>query len=251
MEYSDIIVEIKDLNSNDFNMDSFRNLGIICKRINNIYDDELKEKRIDATVRYATVKEYFNAIVFDLLKEKLEFEDEVINKIIYYINFAHRILDIYVLDGNVIIKATSDINEDNKTISYFVSDSFIDITSKNFVKGMDLKVYKDFFTSALDKALKVELNDKIFSDKLISNNGNINYNIDNLNIYSNKSLKEIMRINIDVTKEVAKLFIKHNNDELYYYDMKIHYGYFELAHNDYKIKIVSEILDKKNKIKKI
>ena len=103
----------------------------------------------------------------------------------------------------------------------------------------------------MNNAMVPVFKEKMEKGKLLNlHDKQIGYNLDNLNIYINKSLKEIMKINTDVTKEVAKVLVKHNNDELYYFDLKIHYAYLELAHNNYKVNKLSEMLDEKVKVKK-
>ena len=249
MEYDSIIKRINTLENNDFTMDSFKEVGDLYQTINNIYGHSLLNKKIDAKTNYVNLIVRLNSIVSSKLKEKLGFEDEIINQIMSMYPFFSYILDIYVLDGNVIVRLKS--HDNSKEISHLISKGFYDVSSKDFTRELNYSFYKEFFTDAMNNAMVPLFKEKMEKGKLLNiNNKQIDYNLNNLNIYINKSLKEIMKINTDVNKEVAKVLIKHNHDELYYFDLKIHYAYFELAHNDYKVNKLSEILDGKVKVKK-
>ena len=249
MEYTDIIKRIETLENNDFTMESFKEVGDLYQKINSIYASLLLDKKIDAKTNYVNTIVKLNNIVFNKLKEKLGFEDEVINEIVSLAPFFSFLLDIYVLDGNVIVKIKSYDNK--KELSYLITKGFYDVASRDFTRELNYSFYKEFFTDAMNNAMIPIFKEKMEKGKLLNiNDGHIGYNLDNLNIYTDKSLKEIMKTNSDVTKERAKVLIKYNHDEIYYYDLKIHYAYFELLHNDYKVNKISDMLKEKMKVKK-
>ena len=140
----------------------------------------------------------------------------------------------------------------SKKTLYRISNDFYDVSSKRFVDSLNYNIYREFFVDAMNKAMVPLFKETFGKSRLLSvDNKKISYNLDNLNIYINKSLKEIMQINTDVTGQVAKVIIKHSDDEIYYFDLKIHYAYLELAHNNHKVNKVSEILDGKAKVKRL
>lgn len=250
MDYVDIIKKMNEIEQEDFTMERLKEVGTIVQNIYYIYGRELMNKKTDAKVRMMNVIDQLNCVVFNKLKDKLGFENEVINKILGIINFFNQVIDIYILDGNIIVKLKVHDSED--VVSYVKADGFYDISSKEFTDGLDYEFYKCFFLETMNNALSLEFKEKFEKGNLLNINKNleIGYNLDNLEIYINKSLRELMQLNTDVSKEVAKVIIKHKNDELYYFDLKVHYAYFELAHNDYKVNILSDMLKKKDKVKK-
>lgn len=247
MEYKDAIKMISDIDLEDLTIDSFKKIGDIYQIINTTYGSSLLNKKMDAKTNYLNVSTFFNAVVYEKLKEKLGFDDEVINEILSLGPFFSNVLDIYVIDGNVIVKLK---DRDNKEVSYLITKGYYDVSSKDFTNELDYNIYKGFFTDSMNNAMASIFKEKWEKGKILNvHEGKIGYNLDNLNIYVNKPLKEVMRINTDVTKEVAKVLVKHDNDEIYYYDLKIHYAYLELARNDFKVNKISEMLKKKGKVK--
>ena len=249
MEYVDIIKRISEIEQEDFTMERLKEAGNIAQEIFYVYGKELMRKKEDAKVRMMNVKDLLNCVVFNKLKEKTGFENEIIDDLVGFIGFFNQVSDIYILDGNIIVKLTT---PDEKETSYVRSNELMDISGKDFTRGLDYELYKCFYVEAMNKAMVPLFKEKFDKGNLLNINSDlhISYNLDNLSIYSNKTLKELMQINTDVSKDVAKVLIKHNHDEFYYFDLKIHYAYFELAHNEYKVNKLSEMLNKKDKVKK-
>ena len=250
MEYVDIIKRINEIEQEDFTMDRLKETGNIAQEIFYVYGKEFMRKKEDAMGRMMNVKDLLSCVIFDKLKEKTGFENEIIDAIVGFLGFFNQVSDIYILDGNIIVKLTT---PDEKETSYVKSGELIDISSKDFTSELDYEFYKCYYVEAMNKAMVPLFKEKFDKGNLLNINSDlrISYNLDNLSIYSNKTLKEIMQINTDVSKDVAKVLIKHNHDELYYFDLKIHYAYFELAHNEYKVNKLSEMLKPKEKVKKI
>lgn len=247
MEYREVIGMINDIDLEEFTIDSFKKAGEVYQIINSTYGSSLLNKKMDAKTNYLNVLAIFNAVVYEKLKEKLQFDSEIIEEIVSLAPFFSYILDIYIIDGNVIVKLKNRYAQEE---SYLVSKGFYDIASKDFTRELNYDLYKGFFTDAMNKAMAPIFKEKWEKGSLLHvSDSKIGYNLDDLNIYVNKSLKELMQINTDVTKEVAKVLIKHDNDEIFYYDLKIHYAYLELAQNDYKVNKLSEMLKEKEKVK--
>ena len=127
MEYSAVIKEINNVCCDSFNMNSFNQMGIINSKINQIASmQDMKDQKKE--YNYRTVKSYFDETLFIVLKDKLGYEDEVIKKIMNYISFAEIIEEIFVVDGNIIVKAVNKSFDGKYSRTYYIpEDGFYDI----------------------------------------------------------------------------------------------------------------------------
>lgn len=242
MEYKNIIKEIDNLNAIDFTMSSFETVSILSRTINNIYSSSMLNNKTDAKAKYETARGYLCSTLFDILKNKLGFEDEVINQIVSLIDFIDIVQEIYVIDDIVMIKMQTGMENNNIITSFIPKDNFIDVTSRTFINGLDLDVYKDYFINAFNEASSEKL--------LIKENEMITYNQENVSIYLDKPLKSIMQVNSDVIGEKFKVIIE-KDDEINYYDMMVHYGHFDLVQKDFTVNKISLMLNAKGKTKKL
>ena len=141
MKYDNIINEIDNLNAIDFTMDSFKTVGLLCRTINNMYGKSLMEKDPEAKVNYKIARGHLCKTVFDILKEKLGFEDSVINNMLCFIDFAEYIEDIYFFNDNILVKIVSVIQGEKKeTIYSLPNDIYYEaiISNYNKIKLSDL-----------------------------------------------------------------------------------------------------------------
>ena len=244
MEYSEIINEIEDIKNNEFTMDSFKIVGSISRRINSIYMDSIKSDYCDAKDNYINVRGYLRDVVFDKLKTKLGFEDEIINEIVKILYFADRFSEIYILDGNIIVE----LETDSGSISFLLSDNgFVDITSPEFSKKNELNEFKKTFVNMLNGAISSITDNNLSLSSLKLCDDLISYNVNDLNIYLNHSLSDII---LNEDEKITKVLIKQGN-ELYYFDIKKYDGYISFANNNYKINKLSEMLKTEVKIKRL
>ena len=243
MEYGEIIKEIGNINGEEFTMDSFQKIGNICKEINRVYRDSMVNSRLDAEDHYIQVKEYLNDIVFDKLKEKLGFENEIIRKIVEILNFADRIKDIYVLDGNVIVELMT--NESSVTFLLH-GNGLMDINSYQFSSQNDEYEYKKSLVSLLNDAIPKLLKNDSLNESLKLEDNLISYNISDLNVYANHSLSDMFMDNSGNTKTLVRY-----GNELGYFDIRRHNGYLVLANNDYRVNKLSTMLKNETKVKRI
>lgn len=247
MEYKDIIREIKEMYDNDFNMDSFRCAGRINKKINKIaINQNMKDVRKE--YNYHAIKNYLEEMVFNKLKEKLGYEDEVIKKIIKYLSYAEAIHEIYVIDGIVAVKALSKTNNSPEIKSFFIpEDGFCDITSANFNNISGYGVLKELIVGSINKVISNNLG--IIEPLILKENGEINYSKYNINIFLNSNLSHLGKINENINNDIIKILVKRGINEIYYFDMKLRDGYLVIYQNEFPVNKVSSILNDNVKVK--
>ena len=90
MKYQDILEGLKKIYREDFTMDAFRELGLLNKKINEIsIKQDMNNSKNEEN--YYEVKKCLEDILYLKLKDRLGFEDEIINKIIDNIGYAENI----------------------------------------------------------------------------------------------------------------------------------------------------------------
>ena len=118
MKYDNIIKEIDNLNAVDFTMESFKTIGILSQTINRMYGTSLMENDQDARKEYDIVRGHLHNTIFDILKRKLGYEDEIINNILSFMDFANSIQEIYVINDNVVVNLKTKGIDGEKEILY-------------------------------------------------------------------------------------------------------------------------------------
>lgn len=252
MEYTKIINEIKNLENEEMTIEKFRIAGRIKKEMDRLFIRDVFEKKVDAEYQFDNAREMLETMIFQQLKEKLGFEDEVITKMVYFLDFAERLEDIYVLDGLVMVKVISSAYHKPTLVSYLApSQGINEITSAYFNNSFNYPI-KNLLVGALNNVLNPLFKDYLNGDDvLLLENGNLIYNLPQLSIYFDKSIKEIEQINKENINSTVKILVKYGVEELYSYDLKIRNGYAILSENDFQVKKVSEMLDTKKMVKKI
>lgn len=252
MDYKVVIKNFKDIINSEFTIDDLNDLKgvylglnvVYNKKISDIYDNYSKDdkdiKLDEETKEFKNNLDYVDDEVYIKLKDKLGFENEVIDTIISLLKRNQNIEDIYVIDGVVILKES--INKQTKLVMQ-EENKFIEITSDKFESN-----YNDSVISLLIVSLNDQLKKYIFKDEefdlLKIDNKKIMYAIPNLNIYVNRSIDDIV-ITENGTK-VTKLIVTYN-DQIYYYDMKINNCLITLSENEFKVNVISDMLNPKGK----
>ena len=242
MDYKNILSELNEIVNSNLNMNKLNELSKLIKKANLIFLQEKTNGREDAKNRYIEVYNQIYEAIFCKLKECLEFDDDVLVQIIFLIIITKDIQDIYVLDGNVFGKQIN--NELSSETLFFVPNvSFININSKEF-NDVENEPFKEKLLNSFNNLVKLSIKNNI-DVSIKEDNNQINYELDDLNIYVNKKLSEIIN---DNTGKTFKVLIKYK-DLLSYYDMKVRNESIITAENEYMIKKISEILD--SKVKKL
>ena len=250
MEYTEILDEINRIYSNDFDMTAFNKLGSINTRINEIASKQ-DMKNPEKKYNYHATKSYFDEMVFNSLKEKLGYEDEVIYKIMKYINIAEIIKEIYVIDGNIIVKAINKSFDGKFSWTYYIPEQgFYDIASFAFNDDIYNEyggMIKQLILNGISNTLKSNL--EIDKPLMFNKGGGIEYNQDDIRIFINKRVSELSKINESNGNEIIKVLVKDSLDEIYSFDMKLRGGYLVIYQNEYPVNKVSEELDSNKKSK--
>lgn len=132
MKYDNIINEIDNLNAIDFTMDSFKIVGILSRTINDMYAKSLLENNDNARSNYEIARGHLRKTVSDILKDKLNLEDENIDRILCFMDFADYIEEIYLLKENIIVKLKmNEGNKEKETIYSFPNDAFYEVILNN------------------------------------------------------------------------------------------------------------------------
>lgn len=252
MNYKVVIKNFKDIINSEFTIDDLNDLKgvylgldvVYNTTISNIYNNyskEEKEIKVDeATREFKDNLDYVDEEVYTKLKDKLGFENEVIDTIMSLLKRNQNIEDIYVIDGVVILKES--IKKKTKLVMQ-EENEFIEITSNNFASD-----YNDSVISLLIVSLNDLLKKYIFPneefDLLKIDNKKIMYAIPDLNIYVNRSIDDIV-ITENGTK-VTKLIVTYN-DQIFYFDMKINNCHITLSQNEFKVNVISDMLTPKGK----
>ena len=247
MEYQSIVNEISRMYNEEFNMDSFKTCGSLNKRINMIaINDDFRD--VKKEYDYYAIKNYLEDMVFHKLKEKLGYEDEIIKKIISYLSFAEVIDEIFVIDGNVLVKVLSKTTSDPEYKVYFIPEKgFYDITSVNFSNTENYGMIKELVVNSINNIFKSNIDINKALD--LNNNGSIKYRELGLNIFINKPLSELGKINDELNNDVIKVIVKYKFDKIYTFDMKLRDGYLVIYQNEYNVNKVSEALNTSSKKK--
>ena len=249
MGYQDIINEIRGLYYDEFNMDSYRKLGSINKKINQVAINQ-NVNDTGNVHNYNVTKNYLEEVAFSKLKEKLGYEDEVIKKIVSYISYSEAISEIYVVDGIVLVKALSKTNDNKEYKSFIIlQNGFYDIASINFNNTANFGILKKLLVDSINHIFKTNIYDTKALE--INNNGDIRYKESDLNIFINCSLNKLGMINEKMNNEIIKVIIKYQNDQIFSFDMKLRDGYLVIYQNEYNVNKVSETLNNESKIKAI
>ena len=247
MKYKEIFNELDEIINSDFNMSDFRKLNKIWQNINYIYGGELLDQRLDAKSHYDIVKNKVNEVLYAKLKEKLDFEDEVINQLLAFTMFTEKVEDLYVLDGIVIAKMKAYVHGEPKDILFFPGNNeFNNIATEKF-NNLDNNEFKTFLAQSLSNLIKPLIKDRVDVDEaLVMNNDTFTYNVSDLNVYINSLLSNILSDNTG--SKVHKILVTYE-DLIFYFDMKLRDNYIIISQNDFKIHSISEMLNQKNKVK--
>ena len=110
MDYKVVIKNFEDIINSEFTMDDLNDIKgvylglnvVYNKKISDIYENcskEDKEIKLDeATKEFRNNLEYIDEEVYTILKNKLGFENEVIDTIISFLKTNQNIEDIYVIE---------------------------------------------------------------------------------------------------------------------------------------------------------
>ena len=247
MEYSEIINEINQMYDEDFNMDSFRYLGILDKKIKEIASKEDLHD-VEKEYNYHAVNNYLEELAFTKLKEKLGYEDEVIYKIMKYISYADVIEEIFVVDGYVIVKAVTNVNVNEKKTFLIPEDGFYDISSANFNDSNNSLILKELIITGINNILNDNLDIK--KPLILNGNGDVIYNKKNVSIFINRKISDLAKINAMDNNEIIKVLVRSNLDKIDYIDMKLQDGYLVTYQNEYPVNKVSSALRSVRKVKR-
>ena len=246
MDYKKIIDEIEEMCGNNFTTDSFQTARTINRQMNksfNSFSTINKERELN---NFLKVKSYLEDVVFYKLKEKLGYDDEVIRKLVSYLNFSGNIEEVYVIDGYTAVKIGND-GEININSSNFIPEgNFSDISSLDYNDSDGNLVIKKLVVNGINNFFRERFNNE---DVLVlKNSGYISNNIPGLYIFINSSLSHLNEINEKHIAEVAKMLVKYG-DDIYYFDVKIRDNYLIFHYNDFEINKIFELLNTQNKIK--
>ena len=242
MGYEKILKELGYINDTGISMKALRKLAGLFQSANTVYGVELFAKREDSKERYHEVIEQIKEVAFDKLKNKLDFEDEVIEKIISLMMMTNKIEEIYVIDGMVLtrlenvrlakegsaLEKLDDASKSEEKDALYSSSSgvFYNINSKSFID-----IENDYFKHLVIGSL----------------NALVGKNDTNADIYVNHTLSELYSDNTG--SQISKVIIKCK-DEILYYDLKIRDDYVITSQNEYRVNVLSEMLDSNDKVYK-
>ena len=231
MKYKNIVDRINEIKESDITMDTFVELNRIAKKLDYVHEKQMNKNKISDNVQYNTIKTYLNEVVFTKLKDQLGFSDDVINNIMYYINYGDRLDNIYVFDENIVARVKN-YGEEESVNTYFIPNKgLMDITSKAFAKVS---------------------NNLEFDHSLVNSLNNIFGPMLELNKIVNLDYKTITystpRINIYLDSSITKMLDKYD-DKFFYYNVNLIDNHLTLLHRDYDIYMVREMLEEKSKTK--
>ena len=242
MEYKNILEKLAEINDSNFTMNSLIELAKLWQKASCVYGTEQLEKRIDAKECYDEVSGKIREVAFDKLKNKLGFEDEVINKIVSLMVITDKIEEIYVLDGYVASKLSNNQYTLNQEELVFAS-KFVNITSKEFNDSDDK--LKNLVVKSISNAILPLVNVKNPNGVVVVNDGTVRYNVTEINIYLNHTLNEILSDTTGLL--MTKIFVKYK-DTILCFDLKVNGEYIFIGKDEDKVNISSEMLNNKEKL---
>lgn len=251
MGFDIVINGIKRLEREDFSLDSIKFAGVIEHELNNTVVNQLLNRKYYAKENYQILHNHLKDVLYRKMKEKLDFEDEVIEKMMDLTKYSNRLEDIYVLDGNVIAKVLSTDGLTLKEVTYlYPTSGFRELTTLTFNDSFNKLIVRDLLVTHLNNVIKPMIRSNMENiDPIASDGLEIGYTFPNIEVYLDRGLKEIDRIYNESKNYITKVLIKVNEENYYSYDLKCRDGYMILAQNDFTLKKVSEILEAK-KLKK-
>ena len=168
-----------------------------------------------------------------------------------YISFSEVIEEIFVIDGNIIVKAVDKASDSTESKTFYIpEDGFYDITSTAF-NGNEYNENVGMTKALVMNGISNILNNNLEINKSLKFNkrGNIDYNKSDIKIFINKKAHELANINEKDNNEVIKVLIKDHLDTIYSFDMKLRGGYLVIYQNEYPVNKVSEELSLDKKVK--
>ena len=251
MGFEIIIDGIRRLEREDFTFDSIKFAGVIEHKLNNIVVTELLSHKYYAKENYQILHNHLRDVLYTKMKDALDFDDEVIEKMVDLIKYSNRLEDIYVFDGNVIAKVLSTDGFEVKDVTHlYPTAGFRELTTLAFNDSFKELAVRDLIVAHLNNAIKPMIESNVYNvDPIASDGLEIGYTFQGIEVYLNRGLKEIDRIYNKNKRDVTKVLIKVDEENYYSYDLKCRDGYMILAQNDFTLKKVSEMLDSK-KLKK-
>ena len=252
MEYDQIIMNFSKIINDNFNMQILRELRNIYTALKRAYRyEKLKvnsNKNLCAII-YEKYLTYINDSVMLKLKEISDFNDKILNKIIYYISSVDKIDDIYILGQDVIAKYNiNDFYQNYSSVPQYVSleSNYMDISSKAFAKESS-NFYIRLVAMSINNVVKPLINNYESDEILIANGDSISYRVPDLKIYCNHDLTDIL--SDESGEKITKVLVTYR-DKMFNLDMKLRYDYVILCYKDCEIKSLSEILNTKEKQKR-
>lgn len=244
MGYEKILKELGFVNDTGISMKALRKLAGLFQNANTVYGNELLNNREDAKKRYDEVIGRIREVAFNKLKKQLGFEDEVIEKIITLMLITNRIEEIYVINGDVLAQIDNTVYTNERDVLYSASNNnYLNVNYKKFNNSDNIDC-KTLLISVLNNALRPFTHVNA-DERVLSINGDvITYNIPNLSIYINNSLEEIFS---DKTGTVISNVIVKYNDMLLNFDLKIRDEYVIVSQNEYRVNVISEMLNNNTK----
>lgn len=247
MDYKTVINEFNQIINSDFNIQSFGDIKKTYIYLNRIYRAEMKKIGVDqrkCSNEFEKVIQYVNNCVWNKLKEELKLDDEVINRIFSLIRTIDNIEEIYILNGSVMVKTNKD--NESKLVS-LPEEDYIDITSDKFTIGKKNNKLIDFVIMSINNSVRSLIQDRLTPDDVLRlSDGKINYAMENINIYLNHNIANILS---DSTGLIVTKVIAIYNDELYYLEMKKRADYIILNYIDVNDIELSKMLNKDKKTK--
>ena len=162
------------------------------------------------------------------LKQRLPYDDRVIEKILYYVIVNGGVSEIYVDYDRIIFEI---ITKDNR--KEYIEEpltKIIDITSKEFYRGGN-DYLLNFLVQSINNSIGAIFSGETRLIELLKiNNGRIEYTIPNLKMETNYSLNEILASEEidDKTKNKVNLRVRYGNN-IYYFELKIRGKYITLT----------------------
>ena len=247
MNYNSLISDFEIIVNSDLTMENLRKIRTIYLNLVKVYRQEMNkpyndENKCKQELHNTTT--YFNDVLWNTLKSRLDFEDEVINLIFGAIRGMDNIDEIFVIDGNVIVSCSNKNNH-----SYAVSSKldFVEVTNRAFYSREDNNQASNLVVAAINSAIKPYVYNKYDPEDVIAiEDGKINYLVDDLKIYVSHDVSSILEDNSGhlITKVLAKY-----QDKTLYFDLKRRNDCVIVLNDEYNIHTLSEKLSNKKNSK--